>query len=294
MGPFDAVTYALTTISTGGFENHAGSFAFFDSAIVEWVAVGGMALAGLNIALVAALLRGDIGPLRRSMELRAYFVLLLGGTAVVFSQLIGDLSQPWAETLRQSAFSVTSVVSTTGASVADWGGWPFGPQVILLMLMGVGSMSGSTGSGFRIIRAMALLGYVRRELLRQIQPRSVVVVKVGRETLDEALVSRLIGYQILWVVVAGFAAIGVAIFDVDLVSSLSVAVSALANVGPGLGDVSPSAGATGLTAGARMVLVPVMLLGRLEISPLVVGILVLFRVPRRWPQAVRRSLGRRA
>lgn len=293
MGPFDAVTYALTTISTGGFENHAGSFAFFDSALIEWVAVGGMALAGVNIAIVAAMLRGNTGPLRRSGELRVYAGLLVAGTAVVFTQLLGDLAQPWTTTIRQAAFSVSSVVSTTGASVTDWGGWPVGPQVVLLLLMGVGSMSGSTGSGFRIVRAMALFGYVRRELLRQIQPRSVMVVKVGRASLSEALVSRLIGYQILWVVVAGFAAIGVALFGVDVVSSLSVAISALANVGPALGSVSPSDGATGLSAGARMVLVPVMLLGRLEISPLVVGVLVLFRVPRRWPGAVRRSLARR-
>jgi len=293
MGPFDAVTYALTTISTGGFENHAGSFAFFDSALIEWFAVGGMAMAGINIALVAAVLRGNVGPLRRSSELRVYGGILVAGTLVVFLQLVGDLSQPWSTTLRDAAFSVTSVVSTTGASVTDWGGWPVGPQVVLLMFMGVGSMSGSTGSGFRIVRAMALFGYVRRELVRQVQPHSVVAVKVGRAPLDEALVSRLIGYQILWVVVAGFAAIGVALFDVDLVSSLSVAISALANVGPALGDVSPSAGATGLTAGARMVLVPVMLLGRLEISPLIVGLLVLFRVPRRWPGAVRRAWIRR-
>lgn len=290
MGPFDAVTYALTTISTGGFQNHAGSFAFFESALIEWLAVGGMMLAGVNLALLARTLRGQLGPLQRSAELRVYLGFLVVGTAIVFSQLVGELDQPWTTTLRHAAFSVTSVVSTTGAAATDWGGWPVGPQVLLLLFMGVGSMSGSTGGGFRIIRAMALFGYVRRELLRQLQPRAIVVVKVGKEGLGEALVSRLIGYQVLFVGVAGAAALGVSLFDVDLVSSMSVAISALANVGPALGSVSPGSGGAGLSDGARLVLIPVMLLGRLEISPILIGLLVLFRVPRRAPRVLRQAL----
>lgn len=263
MPVFDAASYALTTASTGGFANHPGSLAFFGSDAIEWITVAGMLAAGANFALYLRALRGGTGSVLRSLELRAYALVIAGASvlAVVWTADGG------ADSVRHAIFAVVAVVTTTGHSVADWGEWIVGAQVLLLLLMGVGAMSGSTGGGFRILRALAMLAYIRRELVRQLHPRSVSVVKLGRQPLSEVLLSRIVGYAALYLLVAALGAVGVAALGTELVGAVSISISALSTVGPGLGDVGPSGDALALTAPARGVLMVVMLAGRLEIYP---------------------------
>ena len=274
MGPFDAVTYSATTISTGGFANHAGSFSHFRSASIEWAGVGGMILGGANMALLYRTLRGrDLRGALRSFELRAYLTaIFLGGAVVALTTApSGGLTHA---SVRQALFHVASATSTTGHWAGDgWGGWDIGPQVLLLAIMGVGSMSGSAGGGFRQVRALALVGYLRRELVLQLHPRAVAAVRVGRRPVSEELVSRMIGYQAQYLVVAALGAIAIATLGADLVTAMSAAISALANVGPGLGDLVPgSGGVLQLPRPARAAMLPLMLLGRLEIAPVLVGL----------------------
>ena len=269
MAPFDAVTYGFTTISTGGFANHVEGFAHFDSAVLEWMAIAGMAVAGASFALLWRGLRGLTGSLLRSVELRTYLGILVVASAAVavWTAPDGGLTN---DSVRASIFSVTSVASTTGHAVVDWGGWVFGAQVLLLLLIGVGSMSGSAGGGFRVLRALALVGYMRREVVRQLTPRAVVMVKVGSVPLEPRLVARMIGYQVLFLLVLAVSAVAVAALGADLVTAGSAAVSALSTTGPALGDLAPGAGgALALTAPARAVVMGTMLLGRLEIYPVV-------------------------
>ena len=272
MGPFDAITYSATTISTGGFANHAGSFGHFRSATVEWAGFGGMVLGGANMALLfRGLRRGSPSPLWRSFELRAYASVIVVGGAVIALTTVpdGGLSH---ESVRRAYFHVASATSTTGHFVSGWGSWEVGPQVLLLAIMGVGAMSGSAGGGFRLVRALALVGYLRRELVLQLHPRAVTPVRVGRRPLSDALVARMIGYQAQYLLVAATGAIVVGAVGAELVTSLSVAISAVANVGPALGDLVPGAGGVlVLTRPARATLMPLMLLGRLEIAPVLVG-----------------------
>ncbi|MDZ7673482.1 MAG: potassium transporter TrkG [Acidimicrobiales bacterium] len=275
MGPFDAVTYAATTISTGGFANHTGSFGHFESVRIEWAGIGGMVLGGANLALVFQAMRGR-GPtatttLWRSFELRAYLLVVLVGGLVV-AGLTESADGLGHESVRQSLFHVASAASTTGHFVGGWGGWEIGAQVLLLAIMGVGSMSGSAGGGFRLVRALTLVGYLRRELILQIHPRAVTPVRVGRRIVPDALASRMIGYQAQYLLVAATGAIVVAALGADLVTAISGAISAVANVGPALGDLVPGEGGVlDLPRPARAALMPLMLLGRLEIAPVLVG-----------------------
>ncbi|HAS11125.1 MAG TPA: hypothetical protein DCS55_11510 [Acidimicrobiaceae bacterium] len=274
MGPFDAVTYAATTISTGGFANHAGSFSHFESTAVEWAGFGGMVLGGANMALLYRTLRGrDLRGAARSFELRAYVAaIVVGGIVVTLATApSGGVTH---ESLRHAYFHVASATSTTGHWVGlGWGAWTVALQVLLLAIMGVGSMSGSAGGGFRQVRALALVGYLRRELVLQLHPRAVASVRVGRRPVSEELVSRMIGYQAQYLVVAGIGAVVIAVLGADLVTSITGAISALANVGPALGELVPGAGGIRvLSRPERAALLPLMLLGRLEIAPVLVGI----------------------
>lgn len=291
MGPFDAVTYAATTISTGGFANHAGSFSHFESTAVEWAGFGGMVLGGANMALLYRTLRGrDLRGAARSFELRAYLAaIVVGGIVVTLATApTGGITH---ESLRHAYFHVASATSTTGHWVGlGWGAWTVAPQVLLLAIMGVGSMSGSAGGGFRQVRALALVGYLRRELVLQLHPRAVASVRVGRRPVSEELVSRMIGYQAQYLMVAGIGAVIVAVLGADLVTSITGAISALANVGPALGELVPGAGGIRvLSRPERAALLPLMLLGRLEIAPVLVGIGLTATALRR---VVQRGVGR--
>ena len=271
MGVFDAATFGLTTASTGGFANYRNSFAHFDSAAIEWVGAWAMGLAGMSVAALVWIVRGRVQALWRSTEVKLYAGLILVPTVLVSAWTWQDTGGG-ADTIRQSFFTVTSAISTTGFRVTDWGHWVTAPQTLLLMLIGVGSMAGSAGGGFRVLRVIQLLGIVRRELVLQLHPRAVVQVKVSGAAASEASLTRVHNFQILWVLAASLGVFGVASLGGDLLTAVSGAISALATTGPGLGELSGFADATVLAAPARAVLIALMFLGRLSIYPVVVVI----------------------
>lgn len=274
MGPFDAATYAATTLSSGGFANHRGSVGHFGSGAVEWVVIGGMLVAGSSVALVVRGLRQAPGAALRSIELRAWLgMVVVASAAVTWLTADGDLSE---RTVRRAVFAVTSFASTTGHHTADWGLWHPGAQALLLAGAGVGAMAGAPGSGFRMHRALALVAHLRREVLRQLHRTVVTPVRLGRVTLDERQVDAVVGHQLLWLLTVAAAAGAFALTGPDLLTATSGALSAVANLGPALGDAAPGV-ATQPGAAGRLVLVPFMLAGRLEVAPLVGGVWVLMR-----------------
>ena len=273
MKPFDAITYAMTTISTGGFGNYPGSVSYFDSALIEWVTAGGMALGGVNLALVLSLVRGDPRPLWRSAELRAYLGLIAIAT-VVLGTWLAPIEGGAVTSVRRSLFATTSAISTTGHTLDSWSSWPDGPWVVLVLLAAMGAMAGAAGGGFRVVRAMVMVSLIFRETRSQLHPRSVIAVKVGREPVPESTVAHMVGYQVAWVSLAGIGAVGLALSGLDLRSAMTGATSALATWGPGLGELVPGAVASNATVA---VMAPLMLAGRLEISPVVVGLGTVFR-----------------
>lgn len=280
MGPFDAFTYALTTVSSGGFAGHADSIAHFESAAIEWAAIGGMVLAGVNLAVVFRSARGLVsGNVLRSAELRAFLGLIVVMSAVVIAT--SGAGGSTGDRARDSIFSVVSMLSTTGHIVTDWGTWDNGAQVVLILAAGIGAMSGAIGGGFRVARMLAVWAYVRREVVRQIHPSAVRVVKVGRRAIDEVLVDRIVGYQILYMFVGGIGAVALALGGASVLTSLSGTVSALSTAGPAMGQLSPAGGALALAAPARVALMPLMLLGRLELAPVLVGLAAFARSARR-------------
>ncbi|MYG94270.1 MAG: TrkH family potassium uptake protein [Acidimicrobiia bacterium] len=269
MGITDAVTFGLTTSSTGGFANYQDSFTHFDSATIEWIAASAMCLAGTSLATLMWLIRGQVQILWRSSEIKLYGLLVLVSTMLLTIWTWQDTGGG-LQTLRRAFFIATSSLSTTGFRVADWSGWDFAPQVLLLMLIGVGAMAGSAGGGFKVVRVIEILGIVRRELVVQLHPQAVVPVKVSGASVAEDSLTRVQNFQILWVLAAAVGVFGVTAFGEDLLTAVSGALSALATAGPGLGELAGFADATVLAAPARAVLMVLMFLGWLAIYPVVV------------------------
>jgi trk system potassium uptake protein len=281
MSVFDAVTHAFTTISTGGFTNHAGGFGAMASPTLEWFAIGGMVLGGSALALLVRGLRGAAEPLLHSIELRAYVVIL-----VVASALAAWWTMPAEglthESVRQAAFSVTSVVSTTGYTVTDWTLWPGSAQVLLLVLMGVGAMSGSPGGGFRLVRALALVDYVGRALRREVHRQGVFIVRLGDRVLEEGVLNRMVGYQVVYLSLLAAGALLLGLGGADVVTAISAAISALATVGPALGDLGPLHPVEDVRVWDRSVLMVLIACGRLEIYPVLTALWVLPSSIGRW------------
>ncbi|MDE0237321.1 MAG: hypothetical protein OXN95_08870, partial [bacterium] len=224
-----------------------------------------------SVAALVWMVRGKVQALWRSTELKLYACLIVGSTVLVAAWTWTDTGGG-ADTIRESFFVVTSSISTTGFRVADWGYWVAAPQILLLLLIGVGSMAGSAGGGFRVLRVIEILGIVRRELVVQLHPRAVVPVRVSGAVASEASLTRVHNFQILWVLAAASGVFGIASLGGDLPTAMSGSISALATAGPGLGDLSGFADATVLAAPARGVLIALMFLGRLSIYPVVVVI----------------------
>jgi trk system potassium uptake protein len=272
MSLYDGLAHAFTTVSTGGFSPHNASIAHFDSAVVEWIAITSMFLAGGSFALYYRALRGRPGPLLRSAEFRAYASAVVIAAAMVF--LSAEVDTSISQHARDSLFSITSVVSTTGYATADFGGWSQGAQIVIMLLLPIGAMAGSTAGGVKFVRVLAVASYAHRAALRQLHPHLVRPVRMGDRTIPEEIANRIVGFMIMALAVFGGGALLIALTGPDMITSFSAAASSFGNVGPGLGDVGPTSDYLTLPRTARVVTMAQMLLGRLEIFPVVLALSV--------------------
>ncbi len=270
MGPFDAVAHAFSTVSTGGFSTHDDSLGFFNSSGIEWTAIVAMVVAGGNFALYWQALRGKPLSLLRSVELRAYLVLV---AVVALAAVIWNADN--GSSIRRTLFGAISISTTTGFTLVDYNAWAGSVQLLLVFSMVIGGMPGGSAGGFKTFRLVALTGHVRRHLFTQLHPRAVPIVRIGDETISEPVMTRVLGFFALFMSVGAVATFFVAALGgLDLRTSISLVATSLGNVGPALGTVAHYAD---LDAGVRDVLMVVMLAGRLEIYPVLLGLVPLMR-----------------
>jgi trk system potassium uptake protein TrkH len=270
MSPFNSFAHMFTTVSTGGFSPHQSSLAYFESPAIEWIAIAAMLIAGGSFALYFRALRGNLRPLLHSTELHAY--LLVIGLAAMTIVALGGLDGSISDRIRQSTFTVTSIVSTTGYTAADYGNWGQAAQMLLLLLLPVGAMAGSTAGGVKFVRLIALASYAHRAALRQLYPSIVRPVRVGGRSIPEDVATRIVGFMVMALIVLGGGAILIALSGVDLITALSASASSFGNVGPGLGAIGPAGDYLALPWPARLVAMTQMLLGRLEIYPVILAL----------------------
>ncbi len=292
MSIYDAVSHSFTTVSTGGFSPHDASIAHFDSALIEWIAIVAMFTAGSSFTLIYRVLKGKPGSLFTSGEFRLYATVVVSATAIVYFTA-GD-SVSGLEGLRDSAFAITAITSTTGFGTTDFGRWADSAQTILLLLMPLGAMAGSTAGGVKLVRILAVASFARREVMRQIHPGLVRPTRIGRSSLDETVTNRVVGFVVLSLGFFGFGAIYTALAGADMVTAFSASATAIGNVGPGLGDISPAFNFLAVPRSARWVAMVLMLLGRLEIYPILLALAsVPLRLGPKRRTARARAIGRR-
>ncbi len=266
MSLFDSLLHAFGTAGTGGFGIKADGLAGYN-AYLQWVIAIFMLLFGVNFNLYYLLLIKRFRAALHSSELATYLIIVLVASGVITFNIY-PLYHNVGEAVRQSVFQVASITTTTGYSTADFNLWPGLSKAILFMLMFVGGCAGSTAGGLKISRVMILIKNIKRQLRHMLHPRSVGTLRMEGKPLDEDTVSGVSAYFALCMVCMAAVFLLISFEPFDLETNLTAAVACFNNIGPGLGAVGPAGNFAAYSAFSKFVLSAAMLLGRLEIYPL--------------------------
>lgn len=282
MEVFDAVNYSLCTTATGGYGTHSALLSeVFHSPAIEYVLIFFMFASGVNYTLIYyTILKGRIDQFFRDAELRCYLIIVLGASLICAVTLcMNDPIHDVELSLRQSLFTVISLQTTTGLATYDYTVWPVQLMPVLLFVMFAGASSGSTSGGFKCVRLSIIYRVLMNEFTRIMHPRAVTPVRLNGTVVNSSIVQTLIGFVCLFVVSLFFGAFVLALTGVDpndvhpnfdYYEAFGVAMSSLSNVGPGMGYYGPMHSWAILSPVAKYVCSFLMLIGRLEIFPIII------------------------
>jgi trk system potassium uptake protein TrkH len=270
----DAFMHMCTTMGLGGFSSHDASFGYFNSPLIEAVAVFFMALAGISFLRYFMVIRSrSLRPLTTDREIRSYFVVLAIAVILVALLLLAEGTYAtWQEALRFSAFHVVSLATTTGYASTDYLLWPAFAPVFLLFLGSFVSCAGSTGGGIKLVRMIMLIKQARRELVRIIHPRVVNPVTMGQAILPMSVMTAVLGFMLIYGGSIVSLSMLLLLSGMDVSTAFAAVVATINNIGPALGELGPAGNFGGLSSFQLWVLSFSMLLGRLEL----LTVLVLF------------------
>lgn len=281
MSIFDAVNHAMSALATGGFSTRTASIGYY-SPVIQWVTIVFMFLAGVNFTLHYRTFTGHPSEMFRNAEWQWYLTSTVGVAAMCFIALGAAEGAFTGELVRRTTFSVVAVHSTTGFGTSDFAAWPVVCQVLLLGLMFVGGMGGSTGGGFKMIRGAVVAQHVLGEIRKVLHPRAVIITRVGKRPIRDELVFKVLAFLAMYMGTHAIGTIVLAAEGTDLVTATSAALAALSSIGPGLGEVGPAGNYGHLSAPALVTLSGLMLLGRLEFYTLLVLL-----IPSTWTRSHR-------
>lgn len=264
MSVFDSVVHALGTAGTGGFGIRSDSIASY-SPYCQWVITVFMALFGVNFNLYYLLIFRKMKSTLKSEELITYFGLIIFSSAIIIINTV--TSTPTAsETIRNAFFQVSSFITTTGYSTADFNAWPVVSKTVLLILMFIGGCAGSTAGGLKVSRVVLLFKTVRRELRKMIHPRSVNVIKFEGKKVEDSTLNGVGIYFAIYMILLLAVFLLISIDGYSIEANFSSAVSTFNNIGPAFGEAA--GGFFIYSPFSKLVMSVAMLLGRLEIYPL--------------------------
>lgn len=268
MSFFDSLVHAFSTAGTGGFSNKADSVGYFDSAYIDGVITVFMILFGVNFNLYYLALLKSFKSILKSEELRVYLAIIAVAIAFITYDIVGIYGNVLTS-LRYSSFQVASIITTTGFMTADFNLWPGSSKAILFLLMIVGASAGSTGGGLKVSRIIIVWKYVKCEIKRVLHPRAVVNVKMDNKIIDNSVIKNVTGYILIYIMLLLFSFLLISFNEFDFETGLTSVVTCINNVGPGLGEiVGPVGNFSTFSVFSKLVLILDMLLGRLEIFPI--------------------------
>jgi trk system potassium uptake protein TrkH len=271
MPVFDSFIHAFGTAGTGGFSNKALSIGYYNNPWIDWIITIGMFLFGINFTLYYLLLiKRDWKSLIKNEELRLYSKYVILAILLVFLNVLHTFNYDVSEALRHSAFTVSTIVSTTGFATKDFNLWPMFSKSILLTLMIFGACAGSTGGGIKSIRVLVLFKSVAQEIKHTIHPNSIQTVKVDGKPLDNDTLKSILIFFTSYVIIVICSVIIVSLDNFDFMTSFSAIIATLSNIGPGFEHIGPMGNFADFSNLSKIVMTFCMIIGRLEVIPVLV------------------------
>ncbi len=270
---FDAVCTGFTTIATGGFTTTNQSVAAFDSLYVELVMIVFMILGALHFPLHYRAITGRPLNYFTNPEFRFFMACWLGFVLMVTLNIRGAHVASLGEALRTALFQCTSIITTSGFVTMDYDQWPTASRFLLVLMMIIGGCAGSTSGGMKAVRVFALIKKGFREVRLFMLPNAVVQVKMGRKTVEHAIISNITSFFIIFIFIWVAGTLLMTMFTPDLETAMASVLATLGNIGPGFGGVGPTENYGWIATPGKVLLTFFMLLGRLELYTVLVLLL---------------------
>jgi trk system potassium uptake protein TrkH len=266
---FDAIGHAFSTVATGGFSTHDASMAYFDSIVIEGIAIVFMLAGGVNFALhFFAWRRLSIDPYESDPELRSYLGIFIACSLLVGGSLFASGAVPGWESLRQGTFQVASVLTSTGFTTANFSEWPLHIPFTLAIIAFIGGCAGSTAGGIKVLRILLLAKLGVRQLFLLAHPRAIALVKLGQTKVSDDVMFSVWGFFILYLFITFLLVMAMMAAGLDLESAFGAVMATINLTGPGLGEVASNFASVG--AAVKWLSIFAMLVGRLEVFTLLI------------------------
>ena len=271
MTGFDAISHALTTIATGGFSNHDESFAYFDSAMIEYIAAAGMLVGALPFILYLRALQGDMLAVVNDSQVQWFLVFVAGVIVTTCGWLVLEVGEDPLNALRLATFNIVSIVTGTGYATDDYSIWGSFSPVIFFFIMFIGGCSGSTTCGIKVFRFQVLYAAARTQIHHLLQPHGVFIPYFNNRPISEEIIISVLSFFFMWFFTFALLTLGLSLLGLDFVTAFSSAATSIANVGPALGPVAgPTGNFVSFPDAAKWLMAGGMLLGRLELFTVIV------------------------
>jgi len=268
MSLYDAFIHAFGTAGTGGFSNKALSVGAYNNPWIDWIIAIFMFLFGINFTLHYLFLKGDWKSVIKNEELRLYSITVLISIILICVNILPLNNYSVTESIRQSAFQVSTIVTTTGFATVDFNYWPMFSKAILLMLMFFGACAGSTGGGVKFIRILLLFKAVLYEIKHTIYPNSISTIKIDGRKVDTSTMSSILIFFFAYVGTMIIAILIVSLDNFDFMTTFSAVLATISNIGPGFELVGPMGNYEQFSVLSKIVLSGCMVIGRLEVIPI--------------------------
>ena len=269
MSFYDACIHAFGTAGTGGFSSKNTSIGYYNSAYIDYVISVGMLVFGLNFNLFYLLLLGNIKQIFKSEEAKYYLLIIFGMTALICVNIYPTYTSI-SRLIRDVFFTVTSVITTTGYSTVDFNTWPTFSKTLILFLMFSGGCAGSTAGGFKVSRVVILAKKVVREFKKIGHPNKVVNINFEGKTLDKEMLDGIDSYFILYSFTILILLLITSLESDTFLTAVGSVFGTFNNIGPGLDATGPTSNFSIFSPFLKFILSLGMLLGRLEIIPLLI------------------------
>lgn len=266
MNLYEAIVHSFSTAGTGGFgikNDSIASYSVYSQIIITIF----MILFGINFNMFYLLLLGNIKSVLKNEELRWYFGIILISTIIITLNIVSIVGNVGTAIL-QSIFQVSAIITTTGFATADFEMWPALSQTILMILLFMGASAGSTGGGLKVSRIMIIIKSIKREIKTLLHPKSVTSVKFEGKPLDESVVKGTNVYFLVYIIIFVIGILIISIDNLSFTTNFTAIATCINNVGPGLDMIGPTDNFSCFSGFSKLVLSMTMLIGRLEIFPI--------------------------